>query len=70
MTNSGCKNSCGQPLYLTLVFMFGLVIGMLTSDWRHGPWFHSVAVIGLATTAFHLTYSRPNWLSKFLRKVS
>lgn len=55
------------PLCLTLVFMFGAVVGVLTVDLFHTPLIRSIIALGFATLAFHLTH-QPYWLSKFFNK--
>lgn len=57
-----------NSMCLTLVFMFGAVVGMVTVDFFHAPILRNLLVLLAATVAFHLTHrrsTRPAWLSKF-----
>lgn len=59
-----------NPFCITLVFLFGGIVGMLVSDFVHLPLFRNIVVLLVATTTFHLTHHQPVWLSKFLKKGS
>jgi hypothetical protein len=67
----GAKYKNGyNPLCVTLVFMFGTIVGMFTCEFEHISLIRNVMVTAIATVAFHFTHSQPRWLSKFFNKVS
>lgn len=55
------------PLCLTIVFMLGAIVGMLTVDFFHAPMSRNILVLIVATIAFHISHRQPAWLSKFFK---
>ncbi len=60
------KESSYNPLCLTMIFMFGVIVGAFMSHDSRNE-FHDILVIGLATVAFHLTQVKK--LGLFLKKL-
>ena len=69
MQQSKCKNGYNASC-LTLVFMFGAIVGILTSNYGEASLTRNITVVTIATIAFHLTHNQPRWLSKFFNRVS
>lgn len=54
-------------LRITLVFMFGIIVGVVATH-STGSWLHDILLVILATIAFHLTHCGTVRGLKFQRK--